>query len=312
MDSDTQQEEIIKKTHTSCRDCVFASYDTFAHQTGCQLNRIEKWRTQSPDSVVDTYDFRDVDGVSVTKNFFVINGKLCNTHRNVNSRWAGEYQGEAAKIRVMEECKLKVAMLVYLGEGLTVDELRKTTEGIKGQILLPFQVFFVNNQAEIPPGKINAIAMEVLGNDTTWRINTILQRNDDESRVSRECSLDYVANSLSNPATTRKPCATYYAVVNAGFVLPPDFLASLDHAVNVELDPFRLLSPLPDGNCLVVQVFFHLHPKVGGWDTWYPEEGGEPISDIVEKMKILAEEHGAPHILVPVELICPSLFKVVV
>lgn len=297
----------LQKTHTSCKDCVFAQYTTpFNEQTGCELGRIEKWREQSPDTILEAYDYQDIDGVSVTKNFFIVNGKLCNAHRNTNSRWAGEFQGDLAKSRVYEEIKLKVALFVYMDENTTIEQLEKTLGSIKAQHLLPYQVFLINNGG-VPPGKINAVAMEVLGNETTWRVNTILQREPDGSRISRECSLHVATAVLKNPAVSRVPCATYCTVVNTGFELPPDFIAALDKAVNHDLDSFRLLTPIDvDGNCLTVQVFLLQHPHVGGWDVWKNDEG-HVVTDIVEKVKIMAEEYGSPNLIKAVGTICPSL-----
>jgi len=293
-------DNLIAKVHTACRTCVFAQYEGLT-QTGCKVGRIDQYKEQDGEAVVEAYT---LDGGKEVE-FYVVNGRLCNLFRDRASHWASEHKDNHEK-QARKEVRLKMAFLVYLGEGLTVESLKETAKSIKAQAILPHLVLFINNQSTVKPGEINVALWQTLGNAVTWRINAVVERGENGARVSRERALDIAAFSLPNPAVSKTACATCYAVFYPGFVVPRDFISSIDQAVNGNLDRFRLLTPLEDGNALVCQIWMHQHPMIGGYDNWYGPNG-EVISDLVEKVKALSEAHNTPHLYRSVKDVCPSL-----
>lgn len=94
MSSESQENNINR---TSCKDCILAIYSDKT-QTGCQANRIEKYKAQSKDLVFEAYDEE--------KEFFVIN-RLCNFYRDKS--WNN---GQASISKINNECKVTFEVLI--------------------------------------------------------------------------------------------------------------------------------------------------------------------------------------------------------
>lgn len=283
LGGEAKEESPIKPVHTPCKDCVFAVRDVDGHQTDCSLGRIEKFRSHNPDNVLDVYDLNQNGSEN---RFTVINGRFCHAHRPRESAWTTRNAGREAEV-VREEIALRMAVLVYMGDGLDLEGLKCTARALYEQERLPHQVFFLNHQKQVKPGDIQAALWEVLQNRVTWRVNRMMSNVTDKDHA-----VDVAVSALPDPRLDRS-ASTYYTVINSGYEPPKDFLSSIDRAMNDDLDRFRVLRPLPDGNAGVVQVW--LHKK---WsDGW---------QQVIPTMTALADEHGAPFLLKDVSEVCPS------
>lgn len=279
-----QEDSPIRPVHTPCKDCVFSERDAEGHQTGCSLGRIEKFHQNNPNNILEAFC---LDEKGQERHFTIINGRFCNAHRQRGSQWARTNEGREKEV-VREEIALRLAVLVYMGDDLTLEGLRQTAMSLKEQQRMPFQVFFINHQKAIKPSDIHGLLWDVLGNAMTWRISRIMPGVQNMPQA-----IDVVVSSLPDPRVERTPSSTYYTVVRSGFRFPPDFIARLDQAMNDDLRRFRVLRPLPDGNAGVAQVW--LHKKwTNGW------------SDVIPVMEELAREHDAAFLIRDVREICPS------
>lgn len=288
----------FEKVHTACKKCYFAEYEGDT-QTGCKLGRIEKYREWDPNCIVEAFDIEN----HKHDNFYVVNGKFCNAMRKRDSKWAVEHQDDAVE-KVREEIKLKMAVIVYVGEGADIEAVQKTAESLKNQTLKPNRVLFINNQDSIHPGVLNASIWKVLGNSVTWRINGTDERIE-KRRVSKERAIDIAVTALPCAAADGRIAAdspTYIAVFNPGHVVPATFIDRIDMELNDKLNPFRFLSPLEDGNGLVSQIWLWRH--FGGYDAWVNPENNETITDIVEKAVEMSKANEASNLVRSVKEIC--------
>ena len=273
-----QVDEPIKKIHTSCKNCVFAIYNEGTlTQSGCKLNRLEAFKEQGTE-ILEAYD-------TDNKEFYVVNGRVCNTFRDKNSKWAGKYEGKEEEV-VKEEIKLKMTVMVNIVNG----DIEKTAESIKAQTIKPEMVLFINNQDQLRPGQIHAKLWTSLGNAVTWRVTRILERNDGE-KPRKERALDIAFGQVKG---------TYYTVLNTGETLPTDFIENINKALNEKLMQFLMLKPK---NGIGLTVANQMHNIV---------DGNSPITkynanNVEEKIQLLAENSEQLNFIKPVEEICPNL-----
>lgn len=269
----------IKKIHTSCKNCVFAVYNEGTiTQSDCKLNRLESFKQQNTE-VLEVYD--------AEKEFYVINGRVCNTFRDKNSKWAGKHEGKEIAT-VKEEIKLKMTVMVNIVNG----DIEKTAESIKNQTVKPEMVLFINNQDNIKPSEIHSKLWKTLGNEVTWRITRILERNNGE-HPRKERAVDVAFGQAKG---------TFYTLLDTGDILPSNFIESVDRALNEKLMQFVMLKP-KKGIGLVVSNQVHL--IIDGNAPVLRDSNA--IDNIEAKVKLLAEDNEQPYLIKSVEEICPNL-----
>ncbi len=188
----------INGIHVSCRNCCFAVRESET-QVGCKLGRLEKFREQG--CVVDAEDGTGAE-------FCVINGRMCNAHRLVESDWAHQYAGRELE-QVREEIALRLAVFVVVDEVVSEDELVATARSLLAQERPPQETFFVHNGG-MKPGRLAAILRRELASHITWRVVGVFPEGD--TRPSRPAALDL--------AIAQAKQSSWYAVFNGGFVVP--------------------------------------------------------------------------------------------
>lgn len=119
---------VIKPTHTSCKDCVFALYTKEQHdsddltQTGCLKGKIDIF--QKREEVVDVVDQYD-------NKFFVVNGRLCPFFRSVESKWARTHKTFSERSQqVDEEVVVRPRAVIVTNETSTIRDVKETVENL--------------------------------------------------------------------------------------------------------------------------------------------------------------------------------------
>lgn len=285
-EADPPAEERRATVETPCKDCCFAVY-AGTEQTGCQFGRIEKFRERGV-GVKECYDD--------DKEFFVVE-TLCNLHRHRDGPWYVRNPSWDRKRVAREEVRQEVDVVMVM-TGHTVEQVKTTVDSLLRQTLLPLRVTVSVNQDGIPLRDVRA----VLPGD--WIAQVVRERRKDGGRVSRERCID-------NAVYDSK--AAFYAVFTPGFVVPPDFVASIDRAVNDDLMRFSLLEPDEDGQGMVVQTYLHGYVRgnadatIDGEDAG--EDAGKSADSLVEKARHMAKVNDMPHMIKRVGEVVPSMAR---
>lgn len=276
-----EQNDPFNPYRTPCRQCVFADFREKT-QVGCKLNRLERFQEQDPNCIVPAED-GDLE-------FFVVNGRLCNAYRNVNSRWAGEHQADSL-VAIVDELKVRLSVIVML-KGKTEEQITATAQSLLDQKLQPNQVLFVSEPGGVKAARLHALLFTLIGNKLTWRIQNVLKE------MSREKVVDEAVGAVTSP---------FYSIFDAGYVIPPSFIDDVNQSLNYRLERWSLLRPF-SGQGLTIQTKYaqtiggHSNPLIvehEGQKTEYP--------DIVSKLTHYAASEDKPYLVKNVEEVCPSL-----
>ena len=156
-------------------------------------------------------------------------------------------------------------------------DLKKTIGSLIEQDLPPERIVVVRKPDCVQPPEKLVEYMDSLG--VEWKIQNILQ----PKMKDGQC-IDIIQNI--NPKQ-------YYAVFYAGFLVPKDFFAVINHAVNEAMLQFAMLSPNSSGNGLVVSSAIH---------KYY-----DGNSD--KKLEQKIEEDGCLENIIPITTIFPNFPK---
>lgn len=268
----------LSPIHTVCKDCVFADYkDGTITQSGCKLGRIEKFG----DKVVEAEDH--------DKEFYIINGRVCNAFRHITSSWAGTHKDDAAQ-QVKKELELKLTMLVHIDDGLI-----ETLTSIKNQTLKPHLVVFINNQDKISRADLNATLWDNLGNIVTWRIFRPI--NSRETSYSKDEVTDLAVGNVKT---------NLYTLVQSGQVLPETFVSDIDKAINEDLMQFLVLKPNKDGIGLTIHNAAQAQ-HCGVFIVKHEDGKVEQFTDMADKIGVICRTEGCEHLVKEVGDICSNL-----
>lgn len=219
---------------TSCKDCVFSEKEEKT-QTGCSLNRIEKFKDRGV-FVVEAEDLEENE-------FYVIES-WCAAYRE--APWKEGVDDIHAKVR--EEYEVKVGYLVIADEESITDyptKLQKTLDSILAQSVSPRYMLMVN---KVPDEHVNIIqsTIEVMdGVDFEYKITSMFEEGstDDEA-------IDEVFNKVKNG---------FYMVVKVGHELRPDLTKKLNHSINEELCRVAYIDGYDGVNGRTTQAAIHKH-----------------------------------------------------
>lgn len=270
---------------TSCKDCCFATYDGKT-QMGCQFDRIEKFRNQGIE-VVEVHDDE--------AEFYLIKS-ACLLHRHKKSPWAMQTPGRLRRETARREIALVFDAVIFMGEDHSVEQVKATVDSMLTQKHQPRKVRVVVNRDDIIPMDIRTLLPD------QWEVQFVMERREGQ-RVSRGRCIDIaVVESKSH----------FYAVFDAGTIVPESFFSSIDHAINDNLDRFVLLEPDNKyGNGMVVMT--RSHEYFGGNKEAIIEsddagaEAGLRADSIADKICHRARVENLPHLIKKVSEICPNL-----
>jgi len=259
----------VGNINTCCKNCVFAIYNESGKtQVSCKLGRIEKFGS-------DVLECMDAD-----KEFYVVN-RVCNAFRDVESQFAKDNKDNLCEA-VLNEEKAKVAVIIYLDKGSTKEKLAATCKSLVGQKHLPFYVCVFDNKSSLKPSEIHSTIWSVFENKFSWRIGA------SADEVAKGKAIDIAVDML--PSKDNKPTgeyAMYYALFNAGFTIPDDFIFNISNLLNVEMKRFVFCSPIDtDNNGVICHIL--AHKEFGGNSSEWINDT-DKINSIEEKLKAIAE-----------------------
>lgn len=280
----------LEKYHTPCKNCIFAEYKGKT-QHGCQMGRIEPFRDLG--SIIEAEDEE--------KEFFIVNGRFCNAYSLPDGEFAKKTKPEDRVAVVKAALALKLTFIVIMGDGATPQSIEPTISAILAQTVKPCEVIFVNNQTVVPAPLFHTKIFKMLGNDVTWRLTHIVEREADGSFVSWERCVDHAMNNVNG---------AYYSVFTAGYAPPSNFVAKLDESLSNRMERFSLLTPGPNGEGLTVQTSVHKSSLISGNTKMVAGvEGEEPVAlnNVVDKIKFYAKVQDMEYLVKNVAEICPCL-----
>lgn len=248
----------MNKRHTCCKLCAFAKYDFIYsedqekglwRQTDCELKILDKFRAANI-AVIDSYDEE--------KEFFVVDD-ICLYGRS--QKWLDKFGREKPVSEIYDfirrEISLKVEAIVYTDENTTIDDLEKTTLSLEKQMPRPLNLIFVQH----PDGNIKPHEYRCWyfgrpknnGNKViTWRLEMPIEFDASEGGyklgVDRDRCIDIAV---------KKTAHQNILVVNAGFVLPNNYIRRIDEKINDDLLPLLVVKPIDGENGLFFRKAYY-------------------------------------------------------
>lgn len=121
--------------NTSCKDCIFAQYQQFVtlKQTGCLLDRIEKYKNDGTIVVTENEYSELEDSYHITRTYFRILGRVCMFCRQ--PQWADDKPTHKLVELVREEASIQCHVMILATED--EDNLFDTIERVRTQTLKP-------------------------------------------------------------------------------------------------------------------------------------------------------------------------------
>lgn len=261
-----EDNELDKKNFvikTICRDCVFAKFnDDVSEQTGCTLNRLDKFKTQNRTNLIS--DMPD------SVKYFEIN-TFCNTCRNAD--WSSKLENLEEK--VLKEVQIRLDFIIFEEENLIGWEDRAITSlhSCIKQKILPKKIIFVFNK------KTDKFK------DFIDKVDKILVPLRIKYEVVNSMELLNSSNNLIDIAVT-KSNSQYYSVIQSGFQVS-NLIEKLNNFINFKLETVSLIYPFIDGNLTGLTVQRILHKTIGG-------NSNMPIST---KIAELAKNQNLQHMI---------------
>lgn len=255
-----EKDEGAFEIRTVCGECVFSVYDDEnVHQTGCMLNRLEKFINLNK-AVYKTKD--DI-------NSYEIQG-LCNTCRT--DEWLKNQSGDAVeKVTAETNVKLDFFVLVDSNENLQ-EKIDNTLLSIKSQKYYPVCVHI-----GLSP-KINAESVSVIKNSLSENISKfkyLITAMIKDFKDKRDI-VDFIQS---------KSKAHYYTIIEVGDTVPENWIDVINSTINDKLDNFLLIRQLNENSLTGMTVQNLLHKIVVG-------SRGQLIED---KITILATDQNSLH-----------------
>lgn len=279
----------------SCKGCQFGVMDGKT-QTGCSFGRLDKYREQNPDSVIEAFD--------EDEEFFLVNGRRCAAFRPRG--------GGATKEKVRKEIAVRVGVLLLIGSPFTDEELERTARSIKDQDPPVACVHAVLNCATPPGDVLPLLRQHFDGTGIEWALTHVRERNEDGSFVSRGRAIDQAVPKIK---------ASFYSVWSPGSTLPPNLTSCIDGRVTDGLARFCAVRARPDGEGETVATGLHQSPVMGGnrpiWaeDPLATQIEPHPDADtrkvyldgILAKAEHAAAANNTPWLLTDLEELCRPL-----
>ena len=264
--------------HTSCEHCCFKTLDNQEKQVGCQLGRLDKFKEQG--TLVET----------VGDNFLIKN-RFCETLRT--KIWLRKFDNTVDAINaVYKEITIEVDLIIMILGWHTFDDFQKTLDSVLGQELKPKCLRVVINNEDVFQARVFELLAEVLPEDMEFYVHKMTEIS------SVNLAFDTAADACKS---------AFYCVFQSGFIIPKNYLSSIDNSLNRDANRFCALEPY-NGNGLFIQ--HQLHKTLGGNKEVVLEvyEDGELIGyDIIDKAKFCAEKSNTLHMIQKVNDICQNM-----
>lgn len=219
--------KIINKIHTSCKDCVFATWDGIT-QEDCKLDELSLFRNHDIE-VLEVFDYE--------KEFYVINKTRCLKYRIAQWTHATE-PFDQQKIAVEKEIELHCHAIIFVNDNR--HDIRRTVTSLINQTLKPYYITLIRHvDCSLKPTELVEIIQDC---PIKWRIENILEPRTDSSAI------DMVVPFVKLPV---------YIVFYAGFEVPLKIFEELNNKVHKDFIQFAMIKPNSSNNGMVVLQKVH-------------------------------------------------------
>ena len=300
---------------TKCSECIWAK-KIGKHQYSCEFGRIERFQKNGGvdkvtfrwtpildiiqtgkwghfdlkdtnkyalaeyenNKIVDFYDdFKEKEDIDLEREHSYYKfGRFCNRLRTIY--WSGKHKndGDLKELCIIES-KLKVSILIYLGQNDQMFDLENTLHNISEQTQEPYEIIVCNNSSHSPTD-VSDLLEFYYGNRSIWRQVAPTQK------VSKEQALDETYRYLKGQ---------YFAQIDLPCSVQKDLVEQLDISINERLDRW-LMAILENPNIKVFQrqVVKMVNGNVGG--NWK----GHEVNNIYEKVVAMTEEYNQLELII--------------
>ena len=180
---------------------------------------------------------------------------------------------------VRQEIIPRVAMMVYVDETSTVEDVGLTLDSFYDQNVPPHEVVLIWNVPgqECPPNYVRFL----MNHTIKWHVDKIKGANKTNSDILVQA--DY-GESVDMALNNKDMTAVYYTACKAGYVYPAYYIDVIDKAINEKMIAFIALLPDEDGNGVFVQR--QIHKMVYG-----NSRNGECFN-VIDKLKFVSKAEG--------------------
>ena len=278
---------------TICKNCVFAEYDegdeegTF-RQTGCALGRLEKFDEIGTPLLLFSEPDLDEEGkeLDTTKEFAVINGRICTTLREqnwINRLLVDEPEDKGITLEeLMQIAKDEVniqkntTLIVFIPEGTPWEIVASFIDHLKG-LDKPFRhTIFMNASRKLMPLTfVHNMQHYYKELPFTWQMEYVLEgtHNVMEKSLLHQC-IDIAV----------KKCETvYYMTTDVYARVDESLVDKIEKTINEDLE--RLLVIHDPDSSIFSQV--RLHKLVGGFTN----------RNYIDKITKIAKEQECPELV---------------
>lgn len=236
----SDQTAIVGKIHTCCKDCFFATYDDIT-QTGCSIDRLNKYREINEDFVLECYDNE--------AEFFLVNHMICLYYVD-KQRLAQDTTKEELFAAIRRLIKIRYHVIILVHDS-NIDNLNHTLRSLKQQDHPPILLTIIKlHDCQIPGAEIFK-AFHRIYTDPNQQPQYRIQ-NPVNPELTKE---DYIDIAIDG---TKNEKYGFYCIFNSGFEIPREFGHKLDVAVNDDMQRFQLVTANEDGNGMIVPLTAHL------------------------------------------------------
>lgn len=269
---------------TSCKECIFCSYDENMVQVGCLQNKIEKIKDKK---------FKIEIEKSEDKEFFVIKDHICSTHRKQG--FLKNLTIDEAIIKAKEDSGIKLGCFIMI-DFFDEEKIKQTLDSIVSQTRQFYEVVFcINNTIKISQvlkiinKKIEDDGLEEL--PFKWVIKSIIDNS--------------YSGMLAVNLSWASSKTTFFSCFKFGFIIPKQFSEEINFALSESLEKFLLLNGIDfDENGLTIQTYiFNL---LRGNEEGISEDGTF-VKTISEKIEYIAKDQNLLNMIKNCEEICPSM-----
>lgn len=281
---------------TSCGKCEFAKrVDKL--QIGCEFDRIEKYKNQKVE-------------IEVLEDSFLIKNRICTLCRANDSGWATDLTLEQKKVKVKEEVQIRLCAVIVVHNKTTIDDIIKTAKSLENQVIPIDSHFIITSNVPKSGDVISTLKKNFPGSSNLkWNVRLCFERKNGKP-LDKYRATDTIISELNQKDYQ------FYAMVDAGSVVPNDFSERLNKYINEDLGQFIYLHEfiyLDNGIEYSIGPVVHLalHRSVGG--NAYAEhdiktETGEvktvKCDSVHEKILFLAIDQNCEHLIKDLYEVC--------
>lgn len=259
---------------TKCEDCVFAKVRE-SKENSCTIGRLNKFSK-----------------VAKQKNgYFKVVDRYCSALRERD--WLKGKPENNLDVIVRAEMLIKTDVLILLDKDAVfdMDAVKLTLDSIEAQVLSPGEVAIVLNNTGVKPSSFIPHLKKYT--KFNWRI--------DQLKFDTT-----TAKAIDNSVGRSK--SQYYTIVYPGYIMPTDFLADIDEAINERLEQVSIILPEANGNCLTVSML--THKRLYGHQPMLTSEIDHETKDnlvlytLLDKANYLASKDNTAHLIKRFDEIC--------